>query len=44
MSDKDFIGAVLVFGLICAVFGAGLAVGLPWLWEIVKPILHTLTA
>ena len=41
MDSKDLIGALVVFGLICAAIGG---YALPWLWSVIKPILHALTA
>jgi hypothetical protein len=48
MYSDWFAQAILVFGIMCAVIGAAI-VGLcfwlvPWLWEVAKPWLHTVTA
>jgi len=36
----------LLFWLIavCIAIGVGLAFAVPWLWQLVKPLLHALTA
>lgn len=36
-----FFAALVVLGVIV---GAVLAVGLPWLWSVIKPFIHALTA
>lgn len=39
------IGAMLIMLIVAGVvIGAGLALGLPALWELVKPFLHRVTA
>lgn len=40
----DFEVTFTAFALLCAIGGATLAIGLPWLWEKLKPIIHAATA
>lgn len=43
-NDSDWWGLVIglvVFGI---AIGCALAFGLPWLWSILKPMLHAVTA
>jgi len=40
----DLTGVFLTIAVVCVVIGIALAQGLPWLWNIVKPWLHALTA
>lgn len=42
--DLDFTGVFVVIFVVGAAFGGALFIGLPWLWRLVKPLLHTLTA
>ncbi|MEE7545754.1 hypothetical protein HF319_00690 [Xanthomonas sp. Kuri4-1] len=48
MYGNSLDGMIVAFGIICALIGAAvLAVlfwGLPWVWELVRPWLHTVTA
>lgn len=44
VSESDwrfFIASLVAFGV---VVGGLLAIGIPWLWGIIKPWLHTITA
>ena len=40
----DFKGLVVGFGVVCVVVGAALAFVLPWLWNLIRPWIHALTA
>jgi hypothetical protein len=40
----DMKGAILAFAVVCALIGVALAYGVPWLWGLVKPLLHAVTA
>lgn len=44
MSDTDFWQFVVVFAAICVGLGAALMVAIPWLWSLIKPLIHALTA
>lgn len=40
----DFFGGLLiVLAVVCVAVGALLAVGVPWLWSVVKPFIHAVT-
>lgn len=44
MNDKDFwlfIGTLFLLGV---AIGCTMSFGIPWLWSIIKPALHALTA
>jgi hypothetical protein len=38
---KGFFIALIVVG---GIVGAALAYGIPWLWSLIKPLIHALTA
>lgn len=42
--DLDFTGVFVAIFVVGAAFGGALFIGLPWLWRLVKPLLHALTA
>ena len=42
--DFNFGGFIIGLLIVGAVFGAVLAYGVPWLWDFIKPIIHSLTA
>ena len=48
MYGNSLDNAILGFGIACAVIGAAIFAVLfwlvPWVWELVKPWLHTVTA
>lgn len=44
MSDRDFFWFMVVLVLFGIAIGAALFVGLPWLWGLLKPLLHAWTA
>lgn len=37
-------GSFWVFAVIAAAVGAGLAYGIPWVWSLIKPLIHAATA
>lgn len=42
--DSDAVATMLaMFVLFGIVIGWGLSVGIPWLWAVVKPFIHTAT-
>lgn len=43
-TERDFFWFVAVVFLFGLAAGAALFIGLPWLWSLVKPMLHALTA
>jgi hypothetical protein len=43
-NDEDFARSIIWLALIAAAVGAALAIGLPWLWSLIRPWLHMVTA
>jgi hypothetical protein len=44
MSDRDFFWFMAVLVLFGIGIGAALFVGVPWLWDLLKPLLHAWSA
>lgn len=43
MSDSDFAGLLAILVSLGVAIGWVLFVGVPWLWLIVKPLIHAIT-
>lgn len=43
LSDSDFFRFIAVCVGIGVALGAALFIGLPWLWGVLKPLLHLVT-
>lgn len=35
---------IAYLAVVCVIVGVALAFGIPWLWSLVKPLLHAVTA
>ncbi len=44
ISDRDFFGFIAILIAFGVVAGLAIAWGIPWVWAIVKPLLHGWTA
>ncbi len=42
--DFDFRAMIVTIALVGAGFGIALMLALPWLWSLIKPLLHAATA
>jgi len=42
--DLDFTGLFIGIAIVGGIVGAVLAYGIPWLWSLIKPWIHALTA
>jgi hypothetical protein len=43
ISDRDLLGAILVFGAVCSIAGAGLVLAAGALWGWLRPFIHAWT-
>lgn len=43
-NSDEFAKAIIFLALVCVAIGAALAYALPWLWSVLKPLIHAVTA
>jgi len=43
-NSDDFAKSIILLALVCVAIGALLAYAIPWLWSLLKPLLHAMTA
>ena len=39
----DLKGMFVAMAIVCIVIGVALAYAIPWLWDVLKPLLHAMT-